>query len=110
MKNLRIVAFALMLGLISSFQSSANPDHQRFADLKQKIANKIGHPTEKGEGQVTARFTITEEGKVDVIDVRSWNDELEEYVENKLNELSFEGKKIDPRKLFVLTFVFNNEA
>ena len=110
MKKIRIIALSLALFSLTSFSASAHNEPGEFDELRHKIANKISFPENDHIGEVTARFTITEEGEVDIIDVRSWNDVLEVYVTEKLAEMKFKGTTIDPRELFIMKFVFKKES
>ena len=105
-----MIALMLSLSILASIPINANPKHDNHSEIKQKIANKISYPVGELEGIVTAMFTFTDEGELDIVDVRSSDPILRSYIEAQLKEIDLKGAEEHANELFTLKFVFRNEV
>ena len=110
MKNLKTIALILTLSIFSSVQMNAEPKHENHDSIKRTIANKISFPSSDHEGVVNVRFTFTEEGVLDIVDVNSLDPQLSEYIKDQLLKIELKGAEIHAKELFILKFVIKKET
>lgn len=103
-----VMAGLLWLNLSYSQNNSGNPDPKM--QVRQAIVSKVIYPefavNEGIEGTVYARFTISKDGLIQVIQVESCNEELKTYVSSKLKEIKIEVNEQVAEEVYNMKFKF----
>ena len=88
----RILAIALLLGFISTFSSyAASPAVICAKNIRQKFVEAVMNPEDKSNvptsGEVEILFTLNDEGTVDIKKIKATNDDVANYVEEKISNV-----------------------
>ncbi len=103
-----VIASFLCYNFAFSQNNSVNPDPKM--QVRQAIVSKVIYPefavNEGIEGTVYASFSISKDGKIQVIQVESCNEELKIYVSSKLKEIEIEGNEQVADEVYNMKFKF----
>jgi hypothetical protein len=88
----RILIIALLVGFISTFSTYASsPAAVSAKNIRQKFVQAVMNPEDKSElpttGEVEVLFTLNDEGTVDIKKIKATNDELANYVKEKITSV-----------------------
>ena len=87
-----IITAALMTASLSNVTTQSGENHSKI-EIQREITEQLSVPDfyqEEDRSHVTVRFRISEESKMDVLNVRASHKKLANYVENEL-----EGSTLD---------------
>lgn len=92
MKNLKLLALALVIGTTSIFANTANLPDEITKKIRTQIVELLDEPefTVSNDIAVMITFTFNSEGQIVVLNVDSGNRDVLDYVRENLN-----GKKIE---------------
>lgn len=86
----RILVIALLVGFISTFSAYAeSPAAISARNIRQKFVQAVQNPedlsTIPASGEATVLFTVKDDGTVDIKKLEATNDEVANYVKDKIS-------------------------
>lgn len=110
-KVLVLTVLVVLIGVNVSFaKDNKKSIETKESRVKEMVSHKIKYPAfaseQKIEGEVYVSFTVKNDGKVNIIRTNSANEELGNYVVEKLQSISFKQTDIEEGKTFNMKFVF----
>ncbi len=104
MKNLKLIALAIVLG-VTSLSFASTPVVNPTDDLQNEIVKLIGTTCEKFSDETIEAdvvFTVSKKGEIVVISVNSTNPKAESFVKCKLNYKQIKFDKSNIEKIYRL--------
>ena len=88
-KVTRVIVITLLIGFISILSTyAASPAAISAKNIREKFVQAVMNAEDNSNlptsGEVEVLFTVTDEGKIDIKKMKSTNEEIENYVKEKI--------------------------
>lgn len=110
----RILVIALLVGFISTFSSyAASPAAISAKNIRQKFVQAVMSPDDQSNvptsGEVEVLFTLNNEGNVDIKKIKATNDDVANYVKEKISNILCKDFVHPYNQYYKIKFRFNQD-
>jgi hypothetical protein len=110
-KITKIIILTMILGIISVSQIfAAGPAAVTARNIREKIVDLIYNGDLENlpsEGTVVVLFTVTDEGKIEIKNVKSTDNDAENFVVNKITSISAKDNVNPSHQVYRVKFQFD---
>lgn len=107
MNTLKTILLATFLA--STFAVQASEIKKEDKKVKQQVTTALSQTESETEGAVNAKFTVENDGTINIIAVEATKSTLKDKVTNKLKDVQIKGKTYDLNNIYNMNFIFKKE-
>jgi hypothetical protein len=110
----RILVIVLLIGFISTFSTYAeSPAAISARNIRQKFVQAVMNPEDllnvSSAGVVEVLFTVTDDGNIDIKNIKSTNEEIANYVKDKISSVPCKENVEPTNQYYKVKFYFQQD-